>query len=60
MKRVYWWKHNCPMGQYSAAQVHRTLDITLLPECDVPRCYEDYDSKNHDLPGLVPEIMTGR
>ncbi len=25
--KVYWWKHNCPMGQYSSAKVHRTLKI---------------------------------
>ncbi|MDD9812524.1 MAG: type I-C CRISPR-associated protein Cas7/Csd2 [Gammaproteobacteria bacterium] len=27
VKKVIWWEHNCPSGQYSSAKVHRTLDV---------------------------------
>lgn len=27
VKKVIWWKHNCPSGQYSSAKVHRTLKV---------------------------------
>jgi len=27
VKKVIWWKHNSPNGQYSSARVHRSLDV---------------------------------
>lgn len=56
VKQVYWWEHNCPMGQYSSAQVHRTLEIQLRPECEIPKCFEDYMIMVNNLQGLEPEI----
>lgn len=58
VKKLYWWKHNCPMGQYSSAKVHRTLKITR--KVDVPKSYEDYEIATEDLNGLEPEIFEGR
>lgn len=58
VKKLYWWKHNCPMGQYSSAKVHRTLKITR--KVDVPKSYEDYEITTEDLNGLEPEIFEGR
>ena len=26
--KLIWWEHNCPVGQYSAAKVHRSLRVT--------------------------------
>lgn len=26
--KLVWWEHNCPVGQYSAAKVHRSLRVT--------------------------------
>lgn len=27
VEKVIWWHHNCPLGQYSSAKVHRTLSV---------------------------------
>ena len=29
VKKVIWWHHNCPTGQYSSAKVHRSIKITI-------------------------------
>jgi len=55
--RVYWWKHNCPSGQYSSAKVHRSLRIEPI-KAD-PRKQEDFSIQIDDLPGLVPEVIEG-
>ena len=55
--RVYWWKHNCPSGQYSSAKVHRSLHIE--PVKADPRKLEDFSIHIDDLPGLVPEVIEG-
>ena len=60
VKTVYWWKHNCEMGQYSSAKVHRTLDIRTKDGVDTPSCFEDYIIETHDLEGLVPEVFEGK
>ena len=52
--RVYWWKHNCPGGQYSSAKVHGSLTVT--PKVSEPHSIEDYEIKLSDLKGLKPEI----
>ncbi len=51
---VYWWRHNCPMGQYSSAKVHRLIDITKRG--DDPKEFEDYHHiEVVSLPDLVLE-----
>ena len=55
--RVYWWKHNCPMGQYSSAKVHRLIKITA--KTDDPKEFEDYDIKVDSLPDLTLEEIEG-
>lgn len=59
VKKVYWWKHNNPMGQYSSSKVHRSLKIKLENENDTPRSYEDYSITLEELPELVPEVIDG-
>ena len=39
--KMYWWKHNNKSGQYSTAQVHRSVKIEALN--DNPKSYEDYN-----------------
>lgn len=34
--KVVWWKHNCKSGQYSSAQVHRSLKVKPLGKDDFP------------------------
>lgn len=58
VRKVYWWKHNCPNGQYSSAKVHRSLVIEK--KVDIPKKYEDYEVRINQLEGLVPEEYEGR
>lgn len=55
--KVYWWKHNCPMGQYSSAKVHRLIKIEA--KTDDPKEFEDYDIKIDFLPDLEMEEIEG-
>lgn len=58
VRKVYWWKHDCPNGQYSSAKVHRSLVIEK--KVDIPKRYEDYEIRIEPLDGLVPEEYEGR
>ena len=60
VKQLYWWEHDCPMGQYSAAQVHRSLKVKLAEHVTTPKCFEDYVISLAPLAGLEPEILIGR
>lgn len=55
--KLYWWKHNSQMGQYSSAKVHRSL--TVEPIVDIPKSINDYNISNETLDGLIPEIYDG-
>ncbi len=55
--KVYWWRHNCPMGQYSSAKVHRLLKIEKKTE--VPKNIDDYEFRLDSLPGLEVEVIDG-
>lgn len=57
--RVYWWRHNNKIGQYSAAKVHDSLLISLKENVMIPASVEDYDIVLKELPGLEPEIIEG-
>ncbi len=48
VEKVIWWKHNSKAGQYSAAKVHRTLQVA-----------SDGSFKLANLEGLKPEIIEG-
>lgn len=56
--KLYWWKHNSKSGQYSAAKVHRTLEITRKDGISDAKSADDYVIKTNDLEGLKPEILT--
>lgn len=55
--KVYWWKHNCPMGQYSSAKVHRLVKIAA--KTDDPKEFEDYNIEIDSLPDLALEEIEG-
>ena len=57
--RVYWWKHNNKIGQYSAAKVHSSVEIKLKDEGTIPRTVDDYNITLLPLEGLEPEIIEG-
>ncbi len=46
IKKVIWWEHNSPLGQYSSAKVHRTLTVN-----------EDGTYTLARLEGLKPEEL---
>lgn len=52
--RVFWWEHNCKSGQYSAAKVHRSVNVTKNKPS--PQNFEDYDLELTPLEGLEPTI----
>jgi len=56
---VIWWKHNSKIGQYSSAQVHRSLEVKLKDGVAEPKNINDYSIKINDLDGLKPERFTG-
>ena len=55
--KVYWWKHNCPAGQYSSAKVHKLVRIEA--KTDDPKEFEDYEIKVDSLPDLALEEIEG-
>jgi CRISPR-associated protein Csd2 len=55
--KVFWWKHNCPSGQYSSAKVHRSL--VVKQRVSNPASIEDYEISTQDLDGLKPEVLAG-
>ena len=57
--KLYWWEHNCPHGQYSSAQVHRSLRVTLREGVEIPSSVEDYVVTLDELPGLPCEVIDG-
>ena len=57
VRKVYWWRHNCPMGQYSLAKVHRSLQVVAKTEN--PKAFDDYEVSLNNLDGLKPEIIEG-
>jgi CRISPR-associated protein Csd2 len=61
VKKLYWFKHNCPMGQYSSAKVHNSVSFAVKEGVDVPKSYEDFviDESNM-FADLECEIIEGR
>lgn len=57
--RVYWWKHNNKIGQYSAAKVHNSLKIELKDGVVLPESFSDYTVTLEELPGLDVDIIEG-
>lgn len=57
--KVYWWKHNNKIGQYSTAKVHRSLSVCLREGVVYPQSIDDYQIELHELEGLTPVIIDG-
>ena len=57
--KVYWWKHNNKIGQYSTAKVHRSLSVCVREGGVYPQSIDDYQIELHELEGLTPEIIDG-
>lgn len=57
--KVFWWKHNCKIGQYSSAKVHRSVEVALTDPDTIPTSFEDYTVTVKELDGLEPEVLEG-
>ncbi len=57
--KLFWWRHNCKEGQYSSAQVHRSVHAQLKNPKQMPTCVDDYEIIQQPLSGLEPEIFDG-
>ena len=55
--KLYWFRHNCRDGQYSSAQVHRSVKVKARK--DNPASMDDYEITIEPLEGLEPEIVAG-
>lgn len=55
--KLYWWKHNAQVGQYSSAKVHRSLRVE--PKVEIPKSIADYEITHDVLEGLTPEVYDG-
>lgn len=52
--KLIWWEHNCPNGQYSAAKVHRSVQIEAGKD-GMPRVSVDETA----IPGLKYTLIDG-
>lgn len=57
--KVYWWKHNCKDGQYSAAKVHNSVKAVLKEHVQIPSSFDDYEITEAPLENLSVEIIDG-
>lgn len=56
---LYWWEHNCAIGQYSSAKVHQLLQVHRKDGVEMPASVEDYEIRVDTLPGLACEQIEG-
>ena len=56
---LYWFEHSCKDGQYSSAEVHRSVKVQRKDGVQFPASVDDYEITLVDLPGLKPEILKG-
>lgn len=57
--KLYWFEHNCKEGQYSSAEVHRSVVAKLKDGCINPKSADDYEISYNELPGLACEDVSG-
>ncbi len=60
VKKLYWWKHSCPMGNYSSAKVHNSVKVFLKEGVDTPKSFDDFEIEYTPLEGIECEIIEGR
>lgn len=58
--KVIWWQHNSPLGQYSSAKVHRSLEITQKEGVEAAKSVNDYVITVNPLPDLKVDVYEGR
>jgi len=58
--KVFWWEHSTRHGQYSSAQVHRSLRVRVKEDVSDPKDLTHYEIILSKLDGLEPECLDGR
>lgn len=60
VEKLYWWKHNNKIGQYSTKKVHDSVKVELINEdIIVPKSMEDYRISVEEMEGLKAEVYEG-
>lgn len=60
VEKLYWWTHNCKIGQYSAKKVHDSIEIVKKDNgLKIPKSLDDYEIKVNELDGLHVEVYEG-
>ncbi len=59
VNKVFWWKHNSKLGQYSSAKVHRAVKLELKERGKLPKSIDDYKITIDELDGLSVEEYDG-
>lgn len=57
--KLFWFQHNCEIGQYSSAKVHRSVHAVLREGVLVPKSVDDYVIIRDELSGLACEELDG-
>lgn len=58
VNKVFWWKHNSKLGQYSSAAVHRSIKVEKIQDL-TPKSIENYRITAESLEGLNVEEYDG-
>ena len=59
VQKVIWWKHNCKSGQYSSANVHKTLRSCIEAKGSIFDFSTIAVEDIKNLDGLIPELLNG-
>lgn len=57
--KLYWWKHNNKIGQYSTKKVHDSIKVIKKDGITFPKSLADYEIVEGRLDGLEPDISYG-
>lgn len=57
--KLYWWKHNNKIGQYSTKNIHESIKVIKKDGVTFPKNIEDYDIIETKLEGLECSISDG-
>lgn len=59
LAKLYWWEHNCKIGQYSTKKVHDSIQIVKKPEVEKATSLADYDILETPLENLEVTVYEG-
>lgn len=57
--KLYWWEHNCAIGQYSSKKVHDSVVVKKKDSVNIPSSIDDYVVTLNKLDGLEVKEYEG-